>query len=302
MTLSGLHLLLTYKCNFECDHCFVWGSPQQDDTMTLRQIRSILDQAGELESMEWIYFEGGEPFLYYAPLVRAVRMAFERGFRVGIVTNAYWATDVEDALEYLRPLGGLVQDLSISNDTFHGGEENQPYARNARDAAERLAIPAGTICIAEPDNPDAPSVSGQIPPGEYAVRFRGRAAARLAGPVARHPWRQFTDCPFEDLRDPGRVHVDALGYLHICQGISIGNLFETPLKQLCESYDPDAHPVVGPLLAGGPAELARRFDIVVGETYADACHLCYRTRRALRSRLPALLVPDAMYGVGLTES
>lgn len=38
MTLRGLHLLLTYQCNLECDHCFVWGSPWQAGTMTLQGI------------------------------------------------------------------------------------------------------------------------------------------------------------------------------------------------------------------------------------------------------------------------
>ena len=36
--LRELHLLLTYQCTFECDHCFVWGSPFQTATMTLPYI------------------------------------------------------------------------------------------------------------------------------------------------------------------------------------------------------------------------------------------------------------------------
>ncbi|MBP1704235.1 MAG: Radical domain protein, partial [Chloroflexi bacterium] len=59
MELSGLHILLTYCCNFECDHCFVWGSPQQIGTLTLQQIRQVLYQARETGTVEWIYFEGG---------------------------------------------------------------------------------------------------------------------------------------------------------------------------------------------------------------------------------------------------
>ena len=39
MELTGLHLLLTYQCNLECDHCFVWGSPWQSGTMTLQNVR-----------------------------------------------------------------------------------------------------------------------------------------------------------------------------------------------------------------------------------------------------------------------
>ena len=70
MKLSGLHLLLTYQCNLECDHCFVWGSPWQSGTMTLHIIQEILKQGKDLGTVKWIYFEGGEPFLYYAVLVR----------------------------------------------------------------------------------------------------------------------------------------------------------------------------------------------------------------------------------------
>ena len=48
MKLTGLHLLLTYKCLFECDHCFAWGSPRQSGTMSLRQVEDILEQAARL--------------------------------------------------------------------------------------------------------------------------------------------------------------------------------------------------------------------------------------------------------------
>ena len=97
MKLTGLHFLLTYVCNYECDHCFVWGSPWQSGTMTINQVREILNQAKDIPSMEWIYFEGGEPFLYYAVLVQIAREAAEMGFKVGLVSNSYWATDEEDA-------------------------------------------------------------------------------------------------------------------------------------------------------------------------------------------------------------
>jgi hypothetical protein len=62
MQITGLHLLLTYQCTLECDHCFVWGSPQQSGVMSLAEVRLILDQASQMESLQSIYFEGGEPF------------------------------------------------------------------------------------------------------------------------------------------------------------------------------------------------------------------------------------------------
>ncbi|MGQ9681004.1 MAG: hypothetical protein ACUVX9_00550 [Anaerolineae bacterium] len=49
-------------------------------------------------------------------------------------------------------------------------------------------------------------------------------------------------------------------------------------------------------MAGGPLALARGYDVLLREQYADACQLCYEARRALRVRLAKLLAPDAMCG------
>jgi MoaA/NifB/PqqE/SkfB family radical SAM enzyme len=298
MKLTGLHLLLTYRCSLECDHCFVWGSPWQKGAMTLGQIRDILGQAEQLGTVEWIYFEGGEPFLYYATLLGGAREAAERGFQVGIVSNGYWATSPEDAVQSLRPFVGLVQDISVSSDLFHNREPSSPEAEHARAAATQLGIPFGVIAVAQPANAtDAPGAVGQLPQSESAVMYRGRAAAELTGGVEGLSSEQFTECPYEDLREPGRVHVDPLGNVHICQGISLGNLFETPLREISGIYDPNAHPITGPLLEGGPVQLALQYDVPCRERYADACHMCDSVRRTLRTRLPEVLTPDQMYGV-----
>jgi hypothetical protein len=293
MRLEGLHLLLTYQCTFECDHCFVWGSPWQSGVMTLGRIEEILRQGAELGTVEWIYYEGGEPFLYYPVLLEGVRRAVETGFRVGIVSNAYWATSERDALEWLRPLAGRIQDLSISSDLYHSSEETDRRARDAIAAAEALDIPIGTIRIAQPE---AASSAGQLPAEESALMYRGRAAERLAARAPLRPWEQFTECPYEDLREPGRVHIDPLGNVQVCQGLSLGNLLHTPLREICDSYRPGAHPVTGPLIAGGPAELVARYGLPHAERYADACHLCDSARRSLRPRFPDELSPDQAYG------
>jgi hypothetical protein len=296
--VSGLHLLLTYQCNLECDHCFVWGSSRQSGTMRLRDIREILRQAGDLDTIEWIYFEGGEPFLYHPILVKGIEEAARTGFQVGIVTNSYWATNVEDALEWLRPFAGLVNDLSVSSDFYHWNEKFSQQARNAVRAAERLEIPVGVIHIAQPNGIQAPVARGQLPPGELAVMYRGRAAQKLATRATEpRPWVELRECPYEDLRNPERVHVDPFGNVHVCQGISLGNMFRMPLRETCRAYEADGHPITGPLLRGGPAELLRCYRLPHKENYADACHLCYEVRLALRERFPEILIPDQMYGV-----
>jgi MoaA/NifB/PqqE/SkfB family radical SAM enzyme len=226
-------------------------------------------------------------------------MAAEARFQVGIVTNGYWATEEDDAVEWLRPFKSLIQDLSVSSDLYHWDEKLSRQASNARAAAKKLRIPSGIITVAQCDGDSAGSVVGQLPPEESAVMYRGRATERLTQKVKGRPWTEFTACTRENLRDPQRVHVDPLGYVHLCQGISLGNLFHSSLKNICENYDAEKHPIVGPLIAAGPAELVRRYDLPHRDSYADACHLCYDVRSRLRDRFPEILGPDQMYGVGL---
>jgi hypothetical protein len=297
MKLSGLHLLLTYQCTLECDHCFVWGSPWQEGVMSLSDIHLILQQALDLGTVKTIFFEGGEPFLYYATLLQGAREAAALGFEVGIVSNGFWANTEEDALANLEPFAGLIQDLTVSSDLYHWRETISRQANNASSAARKLGIPIGVISIAPPEAAGAAASAGQLPTGQSRVMYRGRAAMKLAGKVAGQAWDQFTACPHEDLREPGRVHLDPLGYLHLCQGISPGNLFQTSLREICERYDPDRNPIVGPLLKGGPAELVRQYGLPHEETYADACHLCYAARTLLRPSFPQILAPDQMYGL-----
>ncbi|MBO8181191.1 MAG: hypothetical protein H0Z28_00175 [Archaeoglobus sp.] len=298
--LEGIHFLLTYTCNFECDHCFVYSSPAAKGTFSLWQIKAVLQEAKKI-GVEWIYFEGGEPFLFYPLMVEGIRIASGMGFKVGVVTNAYWAINTEDAklwLTSLRELG--VSDISISDDTFHYPEEggksgNENLAKNAYAAARTLNMPVSSICI---DKPDAQSLAK----GETSLRFRGRAADKLAdlADFPRKNWKEFRECPYENLEKPERVHVDPFGNVHICQGLLMGNLDKTPLSELVKNYDFNKHPICEPLVEGGPALLAERYEVSEIEHEAgfiDACHLCFSVRRSLIDRFPEYLGPRQIYGL-----
>ena len=282
MTLHGLHFLLTYRCTESCDHCFVFGSPRADSSFTLADICRLLDEGERLGTVDEVYFEGGEPFLLFDLLVAGVREARNRGLGVGIVTNAYWATTPEAAEAKLRPLADLgLSDLTVSDDQLHG---NSTRAANARAAAEKLGIATGTIHVDD-------GVCGN-------VMYRGRAAEKLADQMPGRHWTTYDRCPHEKLDSPGRVHLDPHGWVHLCQGLVMGNGLTAPLADLVREYDPRQHPVVAPLLAGGPAELARVFGRPAREEYADACHLCYAVRATLRTRYPQWLAPGHVYGEG----
>jgi hypothetical protein len=298
--LTGVHLLLTYVCNFECDHCFLYCGPQAEGTFTLGQLKAVLDQVGRIGSVEIVYFEGGEPFLYYPLMLEGIRMVRARGLQAGIVTNCYWATTEEDARLWLEPLASLgITDLSLSDDEFHHGAQEDNPARRAARAARRLGIPTDVICIDQPTvevGIDKEQERGRPVIGGGAM-FRGRAAVKLVEGLPTRDWRELTECPYEDLRDPGRVHLDAYGHVFLCQGLSMGNVWRSPLPELLEEYDAEAHPICGPLLEGGPALLADRYGVEPEEGYVDECHLCYSTRLALLDRFPQYLAPRQVYGL-----
>jgi hypothetical protein len=283
--LTGIHVLLTYRCPYECDHCFLHCGPHSEGTFTRARLAELLDQAVETGTVEQVYFEGGEPTLYWPLLLEGIRRARARGLTTGLVTNAYWAETVDDAALWLADLrdAGLGA-LTLSDDRFHGGDAAETPAARARAAAERLGMDVGTICIPHPED-------------DEGVRFRGRAADTLtAGRPPAAP-DELTSCPDEDLADPGRVHVDAFGNVHLCQGLLLGNVWEKPLGRLLAEHDAAAHPIFGPLIRGGPAALAREHGVEIEETAVSACHLCYLVRKSLLDRFPEHLGPAAVYGI-----
>lgn len=300
--LSGIHFLLTYTCLFECDHCFLYSHPGADGTFTLEQIETVLHQAKRIDSVNSIYFEGGEPFLYYPLLMAAVERARKAGFDVGIVTNAYWAVSQKDARLWLEPLAALgIADLAISDDSFHYGDRKDTPARMAVAAAKTMGLPVGVICIEPPKVEVESGAGGDAGKGRPVVgggaKFKGRAVETLAKGLPTRSCRELICCPHEELERPGRVHVDPFGNVMPCQGVVMGNLFETPLDALMDTYDPQRHPICGPLLRGGPARLAAQYDLELPEEAVDECHLCYLARLALIDRFPEYLGPRQVYGL-----
>ena len=300
MNLSGIHFLLTYRCTFECDHCFLYSGPFSQGTFTLDLLRKVFGEIEKMETVEWIYFEGGEPFLYYPVMLEGLRIARNMGKKTGLVTNAFWATAVEDAGLWLKPISALeVSDLSLSDDEFHGEDSEESTASAALIAASMLGLPVDRICIEKPfvdtmydegRDKGAPVIGG-------SVKMRGRAVEKLAEGLPRRRWEGFTECPYEDLADPKRVHLDAFGNVHLCQGLSMGNMWEIPLSVLVKEYDPATHPIAEPLIRGGPAMLSEQYSLPREDTYIDACHFCYLTRKSLIDRYPQYLGPRQVYGL-----
>jgi MoaA/NifB/PqqE/SkfB family radical SAM enzyme len=297
MPINEIDFLLTYTCNLECDHCFVFGSPKAKGVMKIADVRKILREAKRYGSIDWIYFEGGEPVLYYPILLWGLREAKKIGFKTGFITNAYWATSLQDALEWLKPISKIgISDAIISSDLFHYGKDEENLSEYASQAARKLRIPVSNISIEHPKKYAIGKEWKGKPVTEGAVLFKGRPAEKLTEDLPRKPWHELNKCLDEDFSNQKRVHIDPFGYVHVCQGIVMGNINQTRLRKLFEDFDPYKHPICEPILSGGPAELGRRYHVYHEEGYVDECHLCYSVRLQLRKMFPNLLAPDQMYG------
>jgi len=298
LKLKGVHFLLTFRCDLECDHCFVWGSPKARGVFSVKQIKNILVEGKKLGTVGCVSLEGGEPFLYYPIMIRAVEEAVKLGFRVEILSNCYWASCPENARIWLLPIAKTENvELGLSSDLYHGETWQTEEVENAAKAARELNIKVGILSIKYPKAKDScPSRIEGAKVGLYELMYKGRATIKLAQEADKKSWREFTECPYEDLVNPERVHVDPLGYVHVCQGISIGNAWQKPFSEIIEEYNAYDNPIVEPLIRGGPVALVEKFGLSHEEVYADACHLCYDARCMLRKKYPHILGPDQMYG------
>jgi MoaA/NifB/PqqE/SkfB family radical SAM enzyme len=296
--LKGVHFLLTYKCNLECDQCFVWGSPKSKSTFMLAQIRMILAEARKLETVDFVSIEGGEPFLYYPIMVKTAKEAVSHGFQVEIITNCYWATSPEDAVEWLLPLSEAKNvKLSFSSDLYHGDMWESEQVRNAVKASKSLNMKSGVISVKHPEieTPRIAEIEG-AKVDFWELMCRGRAVSKLTEKAPKKSWLEFTKCPYEDFVNQERIHIDPFGHVHVCQGISIGNAWRKPFSEIIREYDPWKNPILEPLVRGGPVSLVDKFGLPHEEAYVDACHLCYAARCMLRRKYPDILTPNQMYG------
>jgi len=285
-------------CNYECDHCFLYCSPRTGGTFTIRQVKGVLDELDKLGTVTSVGFEGGEPFLFHPLLCKSVGMASKRGFKTAIQTNCYWATSEADALLWLKPLKAAgLKTLEVSDDAFHHGDMEDNNAKKAAKAAKKLGIDINSICIKPPRVDEKTDQEKGEPIYLGGPKLRGRAVEKLTKGLPLTSCEKFDQCPFEDLEDPKRVHIDALGNIHLCQGLSMGNFLETPLSEIVQKYDPLNHPVTGPLIQGGPMELAKTYDVTHDGQYADACHMCSKICSSLMDTFPDQISPKQVYGV-----
>lgn len=118
--LYGVGLMLTYRCNVACAHCLVQASPHRKEWMKEEDAKTWLKELRSYRNghIKLIAITGGEPFFDFPLLQSISSYAQELGFIVTVVSNAFWASSEEKALQVLQELPS-IDVLAVSTDQYH---------------------------------------------------------------------------------------------------------------------------------------------------------------------------------------
>jgi len=281
--LFRLGLIVTYRCNAECRHCFFESSPRREETIPLELGIKAIDEAAKLGA-EWISLTGGEPFLEPALVSAFIKHASESGLKTEIVSNGYWANSIQEATRILEPLKDLGLDaLNLSIDDFH--QEHTPISsiKNAYWAAQGLGIKLIIMTTTTKNN----NVTAETLPellGDKKIQVLGGKrvhdphALLITTPVtpvgrgldiAEHDYTLFSEVKCSEvLRDLG---LGPDGSVYPCCGplaskITLGNINEKPLNIILEEAEQK------------PFYASIREGTTISGAFTAKCHACLSLR------------------------
>jgi len=311
-------LLLSYRCTAECRHCMYACSPRwKGDWITQKDLEGVLAQlSGRIRPSPWghgkvslnygLHFTGGEPFLNFELLLKAVEIADELEIPSTFVeTNCYWCSNDKVTRERLNLLrGGGLKGVLISVNPFYA--EYVPFERTERCIKTSGEVFGANVMVYQLEYYHRFKQLGireRISLEDYLGLTRkedlrervelflmGRAAHRLKEFYPAYPAHTFFKEPCRPpfLRD-WHNHFDNYGNVMpgYCGGISLGH-WRNLDRLISEGIELETHPVLGFLIAedlGGLFHFAE--DLGYGEAqegYLSKCDLCLDLRKYLVSR------------------
>ena len=333
-------LILSYKCTASCRHCMYACSPKwEPDWISEEDLETILGQlAGRIQPGPYgpesiglshgLHFTGGEPFLNFTLLCKALDIASRLDIpSLFVETNGYWCGSDETTREkllILRERG--MKGIMISVNPFY--LEYVPFERTERAirlGTEIFGYNAIVYQLEYYRRFKALGIEGRVSFDKYLqleksadfVRnteffIMGKApyslTDQLAGLYPKYPAVSLVNIPCSPpfLRE-WHNHFDNYGnYVPgFCGGISLGDCRK--LNDLLKyGINPDEYPVLKYLILGDFKGLLQ-FSVDKGYTvreqgYYSKCHLCVDLRKHLNDRNGYReLKPDAFYANLLPE-
>ena len=304
-------VFLSYRCSGECRHCMYACSPRwKADWISEKDLEKVLSQlSGLIQSSPLgadnigvnygLHFTGGEPFLNFELLLKAVEMAREFGIpSVFVETNCFWCVNDEVTREKfleLRDLG--LNGVLISVNPFV--VEHVSFDRIDRAVRIGREIFGWNALVYQEvfyKQFKMLGIRGTLSFEEYLRRAgfsglffaellpMGRACYKLENLFEKFPVKHFFGESCKGSLTRGwHVHIDNYcnympGY---CGGISLGDARN--LDSICGGIDLEEYPILSFLVK----DLKELYEFAVKEFgyeereegYISKCHLCLDVRR-----------------------
>ena len=308
-------LMLSYKCNAKCGHCMYYCSPEwKADWISEEDLEKGLSQlAGKIQPSSYgpeniglshgLHFSGGEPFLNFDLLVKAVEIA--DGLNIPslfVETNCFWCKDDKSTLnklELLREKG--LKGILISVNPFYA--EFIPFERSERCFKISEAVFEHNVFVYQYEYyrlfkdlgirdtirvEDFLELTKNFPfIGLIELFISGRAPKSLRGIFTSYPAKVFFElpCPTPIIRE-WHNHFDNYGnYMPgFCGGISLGNWLKLD-EILDNGMNLDEYPVLKFLVNNdmkGLFNFAGDFGFKESKKgYLSKCDLCLELRKYL---------------------
>jgi hypothetical protein len=292
-------------------------SPTWDgDWISEESLTALLSQlAGRIHSSPWgahaiglndgLHFSGGEPFLNFDLLLKAVEIAERLHIPSTFVeTNCFWCGSDDGTRQKLQTLKAAgLKGILISVNPFYA--EYVPFERTERCIRLSQEVFGANVAVYQLEYyrlfqrlgikdriplEDYLALAGeQSLAGRVEMFLMGRATRDLRSLYPTNPAERFLGMPCQPpfLRD-WHNHFDNYGNLMpgFCGGISLGSWQD--LDRLTqEGIDLDAHPVLAYLIAGdmrGLYQFAQDLGYQPSQDgYVSKCDLCLEIRKHLVS-------------------
>jgi len=117
-----LTIMLTYRCTSACSNCGTFSTPKDKTEVSLEAVCKAIDEAEKLGFLN-IVFTGGEATLYMENLLMGIKYAKEKKFPVRLVTNAHWASSIENTQKVLQSL----IEAGLDEINFSTGDEHLKF-------------------------------------------------------------------------------------------------------------------------------------------------------------------------------
>ncbi|MFQ5996704.1 MAG: radical SAM protein [Dehalococcoidales bacterium] len=308
-------LMLSYRCTAACRHCMYACSPKWKGWISEEDLKTILTllaakirpspYGDRMVSLNYgLHFTGGEPFLNFELLLKAVDMAQALKIPSTFVeTNCYWCFNDKITREKLHMLKGKgLHGILISVNPFY--LEYVPFERTERCISIAQEVFAENVMVYQLEHYfqfQKLGIKGTLSLEDYLKSGRdlarnvelflmGRAAYSLQHLYPKYPPDYFWDEPCQPafLRN-WHNHFDNYGnYMPgYCGGISLAH-WRNLNQILEEGINLTKYPILGFLINQdfrGLFRFAQDFGYSEAkEGYLSKCHLCVDMRKHLLTK------------------